>query len=657
MAQKDVMIQPNVPRFLREGDAATISARIFNTSEKDLTGTAVLRFLNPETNAVVLEQKQAVSMKAGGTTPVTFNIDFSLFTPHSSLLICQMTVSGADFSDGEQHYLPILPATSHVTVTVPVTQHHPGVTTVDLSKLVPADATQPKLTVEYTNQPAWLMTQALSVVGTPDNDNAISLAAAYYANSLGRHILAQNPQAKRTFQLWKQEPGANSLTSALEKNQELKDLLLNETPWVLDADNETEQKQRMGDFFDENLMQNRLQQSLDKLRKLQRNNGAWSWWPEMPGSFYMTVSISEMLVRLNAMAGEQGETAQMLNAAFKFMGREIIDEVKEMKKWEKKGHKPTFPSFKALQWLYLATLDGRELPADVQAANAYLMPLLKKEIKNQSLYEKALTAIILSKTEPKLAAEYVQSLKEYTVYREDMGRYYDTPRAGYSWFDYKIPTQTVAIEAMQRLTPADTETITEMQRWLLQSKRTQAWDTPINSVNAVYAFLQGSNALAPQALSVLKVDEKPLELPKATAAIGYVKTNVPAESKTLTIEKSSEGTSWGAVYAQFMQPTKSVEATASGLTVTRELLTKGELKVGDRIKVRITITADRAIHRVPTVPRRTVLRTITSICSPRESTSSRLNTTSTEPVPTRPVSAPSVVPMHLSSGVRQDPSR
>ena len=605
VAQKDVMIQPNVPRFLREGDAATIAARIFNTSEKDLSGTAVLRLLNPETNAVVLEQKQTVTMQAGGTTPVSFDLDpASLLTAQTSLLICQMTVSGADFSDGEQHYLPILPATSHVTVTVPVTQHHPGVTTVDLSKLVPADATQPKLTVEYTNNPAWLMTQALSIVGTPDNDNAISLAAAYYANSLGRHILKQNPQAKRVFQLWKQEPDANSLTSALEKNQELKDLLLNETPWVLDADNESEQKQRMGDFFDENLMQNRLQQSLEKLRKLQRTNGAWSWWPEMPGSFYMTVSISEMLVRLKAMAGPNHETTQMLNAAFKFMGREIIDEVKEMKKWAKKGHKPTFPSFKALQWLYLATLDGRELPTDVQAANAYLMPLLKKEIKHQSLYEKALTAIILSKTEPKLAAEYVQSLKEYTVYREDMGRYYDTPRAGYSWFDYKIPTQTVAIEAMQRLTPADTETITEMQRWLLQSKRTQAWDTPINSVNAVYAFLQGSNALVPQALSVLKVDEQPLELPQATAAIGYVKTNVAADSKTLTIEKSSEGTSWGAVYAQFMQPTKSVEASASGLIVTRELLTKGELKVGDRVKVRITITADRDYDFVQVIDRR-----------------------------------------------------
>ena len=607
VAQKDVMIQPNVPRFLREGDAATISARIFNTSERALSGTARLRLLNAETEAVVAEWSQPVSLAAGGTTPVSFNFDVTGFTANTSLLICQMTVSGADFSDGEQHYLPILPATEHVTVTVPVTQHHPGVSTVDLSKLVPADATQPKLTVEYTNNPAWLMTQALSVVGTPDNDNAISLAAAYYANALGRHILQQNPLAKHVFNLWKQEAqnaSVSTLSSQLEKNQELKDLLLNETPWVLDADNETEQRQRMGDFFDANLMQNRLQQSLDKLRKLQRSSGAWSWWPEMPGSFYMTVSIGEMLVRLNAMTGENKETAQMLSSAFKFMGREIIDEVKEMKKWAKKGHKPTFPSFKALQWLYLATLDGRELPADVQEANAYLMPLLKKEIKHQSLYEKALTAIILSKTEPKLAAEYVQSLKEYTVYREDMGRYYDTPRAGYSWFDYKIPTQTIAIEAMQRLTPADTETITEMQRWLLQSKRTQAWDTPINSVNAVYAFLQGSNALAPQALSVLKVDEQPLELPQATAAIGYVKTNVAADSKTLTIEKSSEGTSWGAVYAQFMQPTKSVEASASGLIVTRELLTKGELKVGDRVKVRITITADRDYDFVQVIDRR-----------------------------------------------------
>jgi hypothetical protein len=299
----------------------------------------------------------------------------------------------------------------------------------------------------------------------------------------------------------------------------------------------------------------------------------------------------------------------MLNSAFKFMGQEIVDEVKELKKLEREGHKVTFPSFKALQWLYLATLDGRELPAKVQDANAYLLKLLKKDIKSQSIYEKALTAVILSKSDPKRSLEYVQSLKEYTVFREEMGRYYDTPRAGYSWYDYKIPTQTVAIEALQRLTPDDQQTIEEMQRWLLMEKRTQAWDTPINSVNAVYAFLgssqnQGLRLDAENA--TIRVDGKAIELPKATAAIGYVKTGLSAESKELSINKPSEGTSWGAVYAQFTQPVSSIADSGSGITVKRELLTKdaSPLKVGDRLKVRITITADRDYDFVQLIERR-----------------------------------------------------
>ena len=162
VAQKDVMIQPNVPRFLRDGDQGTISARIFNTGEKNLTGKAQLRLLNPETNAVVYEQSQNVTLKAGDTTPVTFTFTPSLLTP--SLLICQMTVSGKDFSDGEQHYLPLLPSQERVTVTMPITQHQPGTATVDLAALIPADAKGSKLTFEYTNQPAWLMIQALPLL-------------------------------------------------------------------------------------------------------------------------------------------------------------------------------------------------------------------------------------------------------------------------------------------------------------------------------------------------------------------------------------------------------------------------------------------------------------------------------------------------------------
>ena len=619
IAQKDVMIQPNMPRFIREGDKACITARIFNLSEKAIDGKAVLRLIDPETDKVVCELSQPFTLGVKATETATFDLSqFSILNSQFSILICQVIASGDGFSDGEQHYLPILPSTERVTVTLPFTQIEPGQKDIDLTSLVPTDAKNTKLTFEYTNNPAWLMIQALPTVGKPIDENAVSQAASFYANSIGKHLIDLQPKAKTAFELWKKETGnETSLMSALEKNQELKDIVLNETPWVLDADRESEQKERLIDFFDDNTMNNRLSSSLAKLQQLQRSDGSWSWWPDMPGSFYMTVTISEMLVRLNTLTGTKAETKQMLSNAFQFMGQEVVDIVKEMKK-----HKwNSFPSLKTLQWLYLCSLDGRTLPSDVQAANNYLMPLLKKDIRHQSIYEKAMTAVILSKTDPKRCKEYVQSLKEYTVYREEMGRYYDTQRAGYSWFDYKIPTQTMAIEAIQRITPEDTQTITEMQRWLLQSKRTQAWDTPINSVNAVYAFLwqQGEQNISPLSLdkenASVKVDNKPLATPDATAAIGYVKTVLPdAKAKALSVDKTSDGVSWGAVYAQFTQATKNIADSGSGFTLKREILKAGadsqfstlnsQLKVGDRIKVRITITADRDYDFVQVIDRR-----------------------------------------------------
>ena len=603
VAKKDVMIQPNMPRFVREGDKATISGRIFNTGEKNLQGKATLKLINAETNAVVYEKTQQVSLKAGETTSVTFDVNTIGYEP--TMLICKMSVSGKGYSDGEQHYLPVLPASERVTIALPITQHKSGTENIDLSKLVPADAKNAKLTLEYTNNPVWLMVQALPSVGSPNEDNAISLAASYYANGIGKYIIDQNPQIKPVFEAWQQEKGnETSLASQLEKNQELKDVVLNETPWVMDADNETEQKHRMADFFDENLMSNRLDKCVEKLRKLQNGEGAWTWYPGMPGSFYMTVAVSEMLVRLNTLTEKHSATNGMLNNAFSFMGNEIVELVKELKKAEKKGEKVSFPSYKALQWLYLVAMDGRALPTDVMQANSYLLELLKKDIKRQSIYDKALSAVIFSKMDGQRAQEYAQSLKEYTVFREDVGRYYDTPRAGYSWFDYKIPTQSIAIEALQMITPDDNQTIDEMQRWLLQQKRTQAWDTPINSVNAVYAFLKGHEfrLVQNQKMPTINLDVRTVPAPKATAAIGYIKTVLP-KGKRLTIRKTSDGTSWGAVYAQFFQQTKNIADNGSGLTIKREILNK-DLKVGDRVKVRITITADRNYDFVQVVDKR-----------------------------------------------------
>ena len=235
VAKKDVMIQPNMPRFVREGDQAVLTARIFNTGDHAISGKARIRLLNPETEAVIFESTQDFSLKEGATGSASFELP--VLGADVTPLICQVMAFGEGFSDGEQHYLPVLPSTERVTVTVPFTQIKPGKKTIDLAALLPADSKNRKLTFEYTNNPAWLMIQALPSVGKPSDDDAISQAASYYANSIGKFILAQNPKAKTAFQLWQQETGAEtSLMSSLEKNQELKDLMLNETPWVLDAE-------------------------------------------------------------------------------------------------------------------------------------------------------------------------------------------------------------------------------------------------------------------------------------------------------------------------------------------------------------------------------------------------------------------------------------
>ncbi len=609
VARKEVMIQPNMPRFVRMGDKATITARIFNTSDKPVSGTTRLVLIDPETDKLVSSSAQQVTVEANSTGSVTFT--WQPRDDSKPLLIAKVLVSGKTFSDGEQHYLPVLPNRERVTVTVPFTQNEPGTKVVDLKALVPDATTNTQLTVEYTNNPAWLMIQALPVIGHPHDNCALCQASAYYSNVLGRHIIQQNPQAKNVFEQWSREDApSSSLSSQLSKNQELKDLVLEETPWVAEANAEQDQRQRLADFFDGNMMDQRIDGALNTLRKLQSGDGSWSWWPDMPGSAYMTIEISEMLVRLNQMAGAQDETSAMLDKAFKFMGKEMVDMVAEMKKEEKKGNRQAFPSHKALQWLYICAIDGRLLPSDVRSANDYLKDLLKKETRNQSIYDKAMSAIVLNNK------TYVKSLKEYTVYKEEMGRYYDTHRALYSWRNYRIPTQVAAIEAMQRLTPEDKQTIEEMQRWLLQEKRTQAWDTPVNSVDAIYAFLNengkvNSEKFAAAPHTILKVDGKEIDTSGATAGIGYVKTAMDGDGKqTFTAEKTSTGTSWGAVYMQFMQPTAEIQDQNSGIKVKREILTSdlspltSHLSVGDRVKVRITIEADRDYDFVQVVDKR-----------------------------------------------------
>ncbi len=593
VARKDVMVMPNVPRFVREGDKARVTARIINMSDKAVSGTAQLELIDPDTESSVLSSIVKFSAKADSTIGVAFD-----FEPPAdiSLLICRVTASGATFSDGEQHYLPVLPNRERVTVAAPFVQKAPGTHSVYLPSLFPNGSTQRKLTVEYTNNPAWLMVQALPAAASTNSDNAIDQCAAYYANAIGQAIVGQWPAIKTTVERWQMERGdERSMQNNLARNAELRDIVLAETPWVADADREEEQKQRLADFFDASLTQSRLNDAASKLRSLQLPDGSWSWWPGMEGSLNVTVEVAEMMVRLNAMTGQQEPLRTMLDKAFGFMESRITEQVNAMKKAEQGGQEQTFPGSTALRYLYLCAIDGRKQSPKAEAAADYLVNLLKKEVKDQTIYDKALSAIILHKRgERQKSIEYAKSLKEHSVATDEMGRYYDTPKAAYHWRDYTIPTEVAAMEALAMITPEDSTTLGEMRQWLLRQKQVQAWDTPINTANAIFAFINGNAAtLKAQAATTLAIDGKEIEQPEATAGLGYVKVAVNnPDGDNLTATKSSTGMSWGAVYAQSTASTAEAERQSDGIRVERKIIApEGGLRVGSRVTVRITIRA------------------------------------------------------------------
>lgn len=554
VAQKTVMVQPNMPRFLREGDKSTIVVKLFNTSDKKVSGNARMQILDAETQKVVWQKTQNYSIDAEGSATISFDVQGL----KEGVYINKVVAAGNGYSDGEQHYLPVLSNRELVVNTLPITLHQKGEQNFDLSKLFlnkegkqAKGAEEAMVTIEYTNNPSWLMVKALPAISNPDEEDAISLMSAIYANTITNHV---------------------------QKHLSL-----------------------------ENLTQEsiRLQNQVEKLKKLQNPNGSFSWWKGMKGSRYMTTSVAEMMVRLNVIAGVQKSTARMLTSAIDYLSWQTAQEVREMKKQEEKKQKVN-PSEQALHYLYILSVDGRKMKQNLEQDKAYLLDKMSKMTGDFSIYGKARAAVVLARNSQQNAAyrekagEYLQSVNEYAVYREEMGRYYDTRKALYSWRNYKIPTQVSVIEAMQMLKPNDKQTIEELQRWLLMSKRTQVWDTPVNTVDAVYAFMKGneSNWSRKAENAVLKLDGKLLPMPQDSTTLGYVKTERPGKASKLSIDKKSDYTSWGAVYAEFKQPISEIGSMESGIKVRRVIVpaeseSKGNAQVGEKVKVTLIITADR----------------------------------------------------------------
>ena len=604
-ASKEFMLQPNMPRFVRVGDKANIAASLMNLSDKGVKGTVRMELFNPETEKVFYSQKQKFDVKGGETGHVNFTFEVG---DKYAVMACRMVADGDTFSDGEQRYIPVLTDKQWVTETVPLNVNGEGAHTFSLENLFnkhSKTASEQRLTVEFTAHPAWYAVQALPVVANPQNEDALSWATAYYAHSLAAFIVKENPRIKQVFDSWKAQGGTKeTFMSNLQKNQELKNILLAETPWLAEATNEAEQKQRIATLFDLNTMNSQLAVSVEKLGELQNADGAWSWYKGMQGSRYVTTQVMEMLVRLNALTHQDADSRMqpMIQKGFEYLGKQAAEEYKSMKEAEKKGAVGLRPSEQVLRYLYICALDGKA-PVD-EKVNRYFIDKLSGEGKELTIYEKALGAIILQQAGKVAEAKlFMQSLMEYSVVTDEMGRYFDTPKARYSWFSYKIPTEVAAMEAIQRITK-DTKAIDEMKRWLLKQKQTQTWETPIATADAVYALMAtgASDLLANTGGVEITLGKEVIRTP-ADDAIGYIKKTVSGDVmniKKVSVDKEGTGMGWGAVYAQYLESMDQIGEQGNGLSVSRQLYKGDEalnesapLKVGDKITVRLTVKADR----------------------------------------------------------------
>ena len=604
-ASKEFMLQPNMPRFVRVGDKANIAASLMNLSDKGVKGTVRMELFNPETEKVFYSQKQKFDVKGGETGHVNFTFEVG---DKYAVMACRMVADGDTFSDGEQRYIPVLTDKQWVTETVPLNVNGEGMHTFSLENLFnkhSKTASEQRLTVEFTAHPAWYAVQALPVVANPQNEDALSWATAYYAHSLAACIVKENPRIKQVFDSWKAQGGTKeTFMSNLQKNQELKNILLAETPWLTEATNEAEQKQRIATLFDLNTMNSGLAVSVEKLRELQNGDGAWSWYKGMQGSRYVTTQVMEMLVRLNALTHQDADSRMqpMIQKGFEYLGKQAAEEYKSMKEAEKKGAVGIRPSEQVLRYLYICALDGKA-PVD-EKVNRYFIDKLSGEGKELTIYGKALGAIILQQAGKVAEAKlFMQSLMEYSVVTDEMGRYFDTPKARYSWFSYKIPTEVAAMEAIQRITK-DTKAIDEMKRWLLKQKQTQTWETPIATADAVYVLMAtGTSDLLANTGGVEITLGKEVIRTSADDAIGYIKKTMSGDVmniKKIRVDKEGAGMGWGAVYAQYLESMDQISGQGNGLSVSRQLYKGDEalnesapLKVGDKITVRLTVKADR----------------------------------------------------------------
>lgn len=623
VAAKEVMAQLNLPRFVRRGDRALLSATLFNLTENSLKGKATMEVFDPATGKTLWRKTEKLMLEAENDTVVSF-----VFEPDGSVSLpaCRILLEADGHTDGEQRYLPVLEDKEWLTQTLPFTVSHKGDTVIRLDGLFQdnhPEAEHRRLTLEYTANPLWYAVQALPSVLNPRTEDVLSLGAAYYASTLSSALAAQYPQVKTAVEAWQREAG-KELKSPLSAQEELVGIVLEETPWVADAESQTRQMTSLQQLFDANRQADLRRQFAASLGKLQRGDGSFGWFGGMNGNAWLTRGVARLLLRSGAGAKEDEVLAQSVDVKkmMNYLMGQAHKEIERDRESLRKHKTYAFGGSYWLDYLYLASLSnvawfdagvrkdlgymqGRLLDC-VNRRNAGGESRMKGDADRLSLTETAQAVLVLRYMgKPDLAAGLVRSIREHLVDTPE-GLHIEYPSNGWVGSGRKIAIHTLLMEALAKEGTVSREEQDGLCRWLLSQKRLQAWNTSASSMDAVYALLQGQK----EDLTLHTQDEICLESTKGKewavlhtsdsklAGLGTVTATVEGRELSsgagrVEVKKAEdEPSAWGAVYAQFRLPMAEVESSASGMRVRCEL-SAVSLQVGDRVTLRYIITADR----------------------------------------------------------------
>lgn len=574
VARKEFMVQPNMPRFIREGDKATIVSRIINQSEKNIEGKAQIRLIDSKTDKVVLSQELPFKVDADNTSSVEFTIEDLKY--YEEPLICEITANSQDFSDGERNYLPVLSSKIFLTETVPFFLEQEMEKAVNLSDLFNYNsltATDKTLSLSYTSNPATLVIDALEAMKVVEDESAPSYAAALYANTMLRRIYREVKDLDPS--LLGQKQGQNSDSNAEISIDSL-------TRYIVFA--------------------------TDKLRKLQNSDGSWSWFEGMDGSYYITLAVCENLALLGDSLSSTAKN--MLESGLDFLDKEELKYYRELKKMKDPSYNP---SESTLHYLHVYTLiPSRKMNKELTAMTKKYLDVFQKQSRELTIYGKADGANILRYFGyEKRADVFIKSIMEYSTYKKGMGRYFDTRKAYYSWRDYKVPTQIAAMKAIktklnefQSTAIGDSEladslktSLNEMMIWLFRQKQVQKWDSPMNTVGvADFIIKDYASELTVKVPTTFTLDGKEiqiddtLEITQPISELKVVKNPSPDQSQETG---PAPLITWGAVTGTFYETVDNVKSySTEGFKVETKILGEN-FKVGDKVTYQITVEADR----------------------------------------------------------------